>query len=392
MFFKLNKLKTNLLRKTFLSPLPIRGRVLGFVVAFFLGMGGMEGMGGIGIFGMPLYAAKKGVVEATGVASVGGSVRLGFVDIQQVMLHSSQGKKVKSELENFFQEKKKGLEAAEKDLKVMQQDLEKKRSVLSDAVFARKQKNWEKKMLAYREQVNETQLQLQKRERNLAGPILKNVKKIITKMGEKEGYTMILQRSPMSNNLLWAKKKVNLTSRVIAQLEKKRKKKGEDLSETVPSKETTAVKLGFVNLQRVMLQSSQGKKVKSELEKLFKKKKKELEAAEKDLKAMQQDLEKKRSVLSDSVFAQKQRDWEIKMLSYRKKVSETQLRLQKREKDLTGPILKNIRDIIGEIGKKGDYTMILQRSPLSDNLLWAKAEVDLTSKVITQLNKKKRKK
>ena len=152
-----------------------------------------------------------------------------------------------------------------------------------------------------------------------------------------------------------------------------------------------SIKIGFVNIQEVMNSSTQGKRVKAELGKLFKKKKKELSATEQDLKTMREDLEKKKSVLSDAVLAQKQRSWEIKMLAYRKQLSETDLQLRKRERDLAGPVLKNVNTIINEIGKKDSYTVILQRSPLSNNLLWAAEEINLTPRVIRELEKSKKK-
>ena len=337
-----------------------------------------------------LYAAKQ---EGTkGTKGKPGGIKLGFVDIQEVMLLSSQGKKVKRELEQFFNKRKKSFQVTEKELKAMQADLEKKGSKMPNAVLAEKQKEWEKKMLAYRKTLNQAQLELQQREKALAGPILEKTKKIIHKMGEKEGYTMILQRSPLNGNLLWARNKANLTPQVIARLEKKKVKAVSATDKGGEEEGNQPVKLAFVDIQKVMFRSSEGKKVKSELEKLFKEKKQELEVTENDLRTMQQDLEKKRSVLSDAVYIQKRKDLEMKMLAYRKQVGETQRKLQKREKDLAGPVLQKIKEIIQEIGKKNNYTMILQHSPLSDNLLWAQKEVDLTSQVIGLLEKKKKKK
>ena len=370
--------------------LGMKKKSLSFLLAFFFFAFSFFGVFSVLLGERDLYAAKQ--EETKGTKGKPGGIKLGFVDIQEVMLLSSQGKKVKRELEQFFNKRKKSFQVTEKELKAMQADLEKKGSKMPNAVLAEKQKEWEKKMLAYRKKLNQAQLELQQREKALAGPILEKTKKIIHKMGEKEGYTMILQRSPLNGNLLWARNKANLTPQVIAQLEKKKVKAVSATDKGGEEEGNQPVKLAFVDIQKVMFRSSEGKKVKSELEKLFKEKKQELEVTENDLRTMQQDLEKKRSVLSDAVFIQKRKDLEMKMLAYRKQVGETQLKLQKREKDLAGPVLQKIKEIIQEIGKKNNYTMILQHSPLSDNLLWAQKEVDLTSQVIGLLEKKKKKK
>ena len=146
------------------------------------------------------------------------------------------------------------------------------------------------------------------------------------------------------------------------------------------------VKIGYVNMQKAIQETSAGQKAKTQLEKEFKAKKKELKQTEADLKKMSEDLEKKALVLSEDVRAEKQQELQQRMMQYRQRVGKSQMEIQKKERELTLPILKKLREIIAKLAKEKDFTMVLEKSEQS--VLWAKKEVDLTDEVIQRFEKK----
>ena len=76
----------------------------------------------------------------------------------------------------------------------------------------------QKEMVGYQELVGKSQVDIQKKERDLTMPIIKKLRKIIDKIAKKDGYTMILEKS--EQGVLWAKKDVDITERVIKEFEK----------------------------------------------------------------------------------------------------------------------------------------------------------------------------
>lgn len=146
-----------------------------------------------------------------------------------------------------------------------------------------------------------------------------------------------------------------------------------------------AVKLGYVDMQKAIQETSAGKKAKKDLEDEYNKKKKEIEKKEADLKKMNEDLEKKAMVLSEEVRAKKAQDLQAEMLKYRELVGKSQMEIQKREQELTKPIVDGLRKVMGDIAEKDGYTMILERSEQS--VLWAKKDADLTSRMIAEYEK-----
>lgn len=146
------------------------------------------------------------------------------------------------------------------------------------------------------------------------------------------------------------------------------------------------VKIGFVDMQKAIQSTAAGKKAKAELEGEFNKKKKELEKKEADLKKMGEDLERKKAVLSEEVLGKKQAEFQEEMLKYRDVVGKSQIEIQKKERDLTAPILDKMKKVIEKIAKDKGYSMILENSQM---VLFATADSDLTDDIIKAYEKEK---
>lgn len=146
-------------------------------------------------------------------------VKIGYVDMQKAIQSTDAGKKAKTELEGEFEKKKKDLQKKEADLKKMGEDLEKKKSVLSEEALGKKQAEFQEEMLKYRDNLGKSQLEIQKKERDLTAPILEKMKKVIEKVAKDKGYNMILENSAM---VLYADKGSDLTDDVVKAFEKEK--------------------------------------------------------------------------------------------------------------------------------------------------------------------------
>ena len=147
----------------------------------------------------------------------------------------------------------------------------------------------------------------------------------------------------------------------------------------------TPMKIGTIDMQKAIQATDAGKKAKKELEKEFNDKKKELQDKEKDLKKMSEDLEKKSMVLSDEVKQKKQMEFQEEMVKYRELLGKSQLEIQDKERKLTAPIIEKLRGIMGQIGEKEKYTVILEKN--ENAVMWAPKTLDLTERVVSEFNK-----
>ena len=149
------------------------------------------------------------------------SIKIGTVDMQKAIQATEAGKKAKKELEKEFNEKKKELSEREKDLKKMSEDLEKKSMVLSDEVKQKKQMEFQEEMIKYRELLGKSQLEIQEKERKLTAPIIEKLRGLMSEIGDKEKYTVILEKN--ENAVMFAPKALDLTERLVAEFNKGKK-------------------------------------------------------------------------------------------------------------------------------------------------------------------------
>lgn len=160
---------------------------------------------------MALICGLSGVVQA--------ETKVGLVDMQKAIQTSSAGKKAKAELETELEKKKKEIKKKEDDLKKMGEDLERKKAVLSEEVFGKKQAEFQDEMMKYRDNATKTQMELQKKERDLTVPIVDKMKKVIAKISKDKGLTLVLENSPM---VLFSEPALDITDDVIKAFEKEK--------------------------------------------------------------------------------------------------------------------------------------------------------------------------
>lgn len=144
------------------------------------------------------------------------------------------------------------------------------------------------------------------------------------------------------------------------------------------------LKVGVVDLMKALNESDSGKKAKGELESLIKSKQSVLDQKGKEIEKMKSDLEKQSSVLSAEAKKTKEEDLEKMLREYQRLVQDSQNEVKKKEGELTGGILKEIRVVVEKIGEEGDYTIILENA--EGLVLFSKKEINLTDAVIKKYN------
>ena len=149
------------------------------------------------------------------------------------------------------------------------------------------------------------------------------------------------------------------------------------------------IKIGSVDLVKALNDSDAGKKAKTDLEFLIKTKQTSLDEKGKNIEKLKNELEKQASVLSADARKSKEEEMERMIREYQRQVSDSQTEVKKKEGELTGDILKELRDIIQKIGVEEGYTIILEGG--EGQIPYAKKEIDLTEAVIKKHNELKSK-
>lgn len=146
----------------------------------------------------------------------GTAAKVGIVDIEKAIRATSAGQKMTKDLQTEFDKKKTEFTKREGDLKKMFEDLEKKKSLLTDEAREKKAIEIQQERMKFQQEVAESQQAIQKKERDMLEPIAKKMETVIDKLAKSGGYTAILDRRA----ILWGAKTADLTDTVVKEFEK----------------------------------------------------------------------------------------------------------------------------------------------------------------------------
>jgi outer membrane protein len=150
------------------------------------------------------------------------------------------------------------------------------------------------------------------------------------------------------------------------------------------------IRVAYVDLQKAIQTVDAGKKAKTQLEKEGASKRAALEKEQEGLQKEAESFEKKAAILNEGARMKQQGEIQKKLVDFQKKMAETQNEVIKRERELTQPLLVELRAIIEGIGKERSYQIILEKN--EGAVLYAEAGSDLTDEVIDKFNSRHKKK
>jgi outer membrane protein len=144
------------------------------------------------------------------------------------------------------------------------------------------------------------------------------------------------------------------------------------------------IKIGYVDLQKALNDTDDGKRAKSRLKGIFDKKQKELDAKQNELKRLKEDLDKQRTILDAKAIGAKERDLQEKFVALQQIYLKHQKDLSEEEGKLTRSIFKRMQGIIASIATAEGLAFVFEKTESS--ILFAKAEFDLTGQVVRRYN------
>ena len=155
------------------------------------------------------------------------------------------------------------------------------------------------------------------------------------------------------------------------------------------------INIATISIQDILEKSNAAQEAKKTLESEFEKHKAKLQKEQDTLEALRQEIEKKSSVWSEDVRGEKEREYQRLAREFGIKNEDAKLAMQQKEKQVMDPILKELHEVIAEVGKKNGYTLILEYSMKGlrtrTGLLFADEALDVTDMVQKDLDKRLKK-
>lgn len=148
-------------------------------------------------------------------------LKIGVVDLRRALHDSAAGKKAQEQFSGEFEKANSSFNGEKDRLEKAQDDLEKQKVVLKPEERKTKADDIEKRKLELKHKAEDLQAELQKKDNELTSRIFKDIAEVIQEIGEREGYTVILENS--SSGVLYGAKSIDMTDEVIRAFDARKK-------------------------------------------------------------------------------------------------------------------------------------------------------------------------
>ena len=142
-------------------------------------------------------------------------------------------------------------------------------------------------------------------------------------------------------------------------------------------------KIGVIDLQRVIETSSQGKFAQAQIKKQKDTLEKDLKQKGAEIEQLRQRLEREAMVMSKETREEKEREARIKLNDFKILQKRYRSELQKLEQKLIEQLKDDVFALVGEIGKKEGYLLIISKI----GVLYSPKTIDITDQLIKRLNR-----
>ena len=148
------------------------------------------------------------------------------------------------------------------------------------------------------------------------------------------------------------------------------------------------IKLGSVDIQKVLLLSDAGKEAKEQLAGKANKLEGEKLTREEELRKLKTELEKQTIVLADDARKAKEQNFMQKRKELDRFLKDAQEDMQAKNDELTNRIVDEVVKIIQEYSRKNGYTIVFVKN---EGMIYVDEKADLTNDVLNAFNAARKK-
>jgi outer membrane protein len=141
-------------------------------------------------------------------------------------------------------------------------------------------------------------------------------------------------------------------------------------------------RIAVVDVQHAVMSTEDGMRAQLTLKKDFDKRQNELDAKQNELAKAREDIEKQSRILSREALQKRMEDWQRRMVELQTVFVDYNKTLQKKQGELTGPIIKKMLAVIARLAKKNGYEIILDKAGAP----YVRQDLDVTDQVIQLYN------
>jgi outer membrane protein len=138
-------------------------------------------------------------------------VRLAYVDIQRALNECRNGKAAKEQFRSRVEHLEGQLQGEQDEVQNLKDELEKKGPLMQPDQRQNLEDDYERKMRQFQDDYKNSRDELQQRDNEITGEIVRDIAVVVRQIGVKNGYTMVMEKG----SLLWATPGIDITDQVI---------------------------------------------------------------------------------------------------------------------------------------------------------------------------------
>lgn len=155
---------------------------------------------------------------------------------------------------------------------------------------------------------------------------------------------------------------------------------------TTAGSDRTETRVAVVDPQRLLSDTSAGKKARETLASFAKNRQALVELEERELRRMEEDFLKQSSVLSAGAKREREEQFRRKMAEYQQKVGELNREVQDKQKEVLDEFREKIEGVVATVAKRLGFRVVVDRGRGGPTLYFDEA-VDISAQVIEEFDK-----
>jgi len=144
-------------------------------------------------------------------------------------------------------------------------------------------------------------------------------------------------------------------------------------------------KIGIIDTQRVLRESRAAREAREAIARDLKEKQAVYQAKEQEIVKMQEDFNKQRDGLSEAAAKDRQEDLAKSLKELKRLKIDLEEELNRKHRELTEAILKELAEIISDFRDKKGYALIVERK----NVVAIDPDIDITGEILKLYDRKK---
>jgi len=165
-----------------------------------------------------IAAVIAAVILAAGPAIAQG-LKIAVIDVNKVLNESEAGKVAKKKMENRYEELKKKVDALTEEAKKMKEEIDKQKILLGKEKLKAKEDALAAKVAELRKVSQDSENEMQRRQRDLTRDVLKIVEGQVDKIVQEEKIDLLLERS---SGVVHFNPSLDITAKVLALVNKEK--------------------------------------------------------------------------------------------------------------------------------------------------------------------------